>query len=128
MKKGILLLTGKTDKRITPFGRFLRKHKFDEIPNLLMCSKEKCQLSDQDLNNNILLIMIIQKGSRYRLLQMIKPGITSWGQIKYGYASNVEDMIERLEYDLYYLENRSFLFDLKIALNTITIALRGKGI
>jgi lipopolysaccharide/colanic/teichoic acid biosynthesis glycosyltransferase len=71
---------------------------------------------------------IVQREPRYMQLRQIKPGITSWGQVKYGYASNVEEMIKRMEYDLFYLENRSLFFDLKIALHTITVIVRGRGI
>jgi lipopolysaccharide/colanic/teichoic acid biosynthesis glycosyltransferase len=71
---------------------------------------------------------IVQREPRYKLLQQIKPGITSWGQVKYGYASNVEEMVKRMEYDLYYIKNRSPLFDLKIAFLTIVIIFKGEGI
>ena len=63
----------------------------------------------------------------YLLLQRIKPGITSWGQVKYGYASTVDEMCERLKYDLLYMENMSITTDLKILIYTVFIILQGRG-
>jgi lipopolysaccharide/colanic/teichoic acid biosynthesis glycosyltransferase len=71
---------------------------------------------------------IVKKAPHYRRLHKVKPGITSWGQVKYGYASDVDSMVERLEYDLLYLENMSLSIDLKIIIYTIIIILKGKGV
>jgi lipopolysaccharide/colanic/teichoic acid biosynthesis glycosyltransferase len=68
---------------------------------------------------------IVRKAPHYRRLHKVKPGITSWGQVKYGYASDVDSMIERLEYDLLYLENMSLLIDLKIIIYTAIIIIKG---
>ena len=125
---GFPLISGKEDKRITILGRFMRKHKFDEIPNLFNVLKGEMSIIGPRPEQQIFIDQIIQREPRYKQLQLIKPGITSWGQVKYGYASNVEEMIKRMEYDLFYLENRSLLFDLKIALSTLAIILKGKGI
>ena len=125
---GFPLISGKEDKRITPFGRFMRKHKFDEIPNLFNVLKGEMSIIGPRPEQQIFIDQILQREPRYKQLQLIKPGITSWGQVKYGYASNVDDMIKRMEYDLFYLENRSFIFDLKITLSTIAIILKGNGI
>ena len=57
----------------------------------------------------------------------MKPGITSWGQVKYGYAENVEEMVDRLKYDLIYMENRSLLIDFKILIYTILVVIQGRG-
>jgi lipopolysaccharide/colanic/teichoic acid biosynthesis glycosyltransferase len=125
---GFPLISGKEDKRITIPGRFMRKHKFDEIPNLFNVLKGEMSIIGPRPEQQIFIDQIIQREPRYKQLQLIKPGITSWGQVKYGYASNVEEMIKRMEYDLFYLENRSLIFDLKIALSTIAIIIKGKGI
>jgi lipopolysaccharide/colanic/teichoic acid biosynthesis glycosyltransferase len=125
---GFPLISGKEDKRITILGRFMRKHKFDEIPNLFNVLKGEMSIIGPRPEQQIFIDQIIQREPRYKQLQLIKPGITSWGQVKYGYASNVEEMIKRMEYDLFYLENRSLIFDLKITLSTIAIILKGKGI
>jgi lipopolysaccharide/colanic/teichoic acid biosynthesis glycosyltransferase len=127
-EEGLPLLTGKKDKRITAVGRFMRKHKFDEIPNFINVLKGEMSLIGPRPEQKHFIDQIMLRAPQYRKLQKIKPGITSWGQVKYGYASNVDEMLERLEYDLYYLENRSLWFDLKIAFYTIGIIFKGEGI
>jgi lipopolysaccharide/colanic/teichoic acid biosynthesis glycosyltransferase len=127
-EEDIILITDKDDKRITTLGRFMRKYKIDEIPNLFNVLKGEMSIVGPRPEQQFYIDKILQREPRYGQLQMIKPGITSWGEVKFGYASNVEDMIKRMEYDLYYLENRSTLFDLKITLLTVLIAVKGKGI
>ena len=70
---------------------------------------------------------IVVKAQHYRLLHKVRPGITSWGQVKYGYAENVEQMIERLKYDIIYVENMSLLVDFKIMIYTVLIVFQGRG-
>jgi lipopolysaccharide/colanic/teichoic acid biosynthesis glycosyltransferase len=125
---GILLICDKDDKRITRLGRFMRKYRFDEIPNLFNVLKGDMSLIGPRPEQQFYIDQILEKEPRYKQLQIIKPGITSWGQVKYGYASNADEMIKRMEFDLYYLENKSFLFDLKIAFYTFIIIIKGQGI
>jgi lipopolysaccharide/colanic/teichoic acid biosynthesis glycosyltransferase len=125
---GLHLLSDKQDKRITKLGRFMRKHKLDEIPNFINVLKGEMSIIGPRPEQQYYIDLIIQRDGRYRNLQLIKPGITSWGQVKYGYASNVDEMLKRMEYDLFYIENRSFRFDLKIVFCTLGIILKGKGI
>jgi lipopolysaccharide/colanic/teichoic acid biosynthesis glycosyltransferase len=127
-EEGIPLLCGKKDKRITSVGRFMRKHKLDEIPNFINVLKGEMSLIGPRPEQQYFINQIVAKKPEYRLLHNIKPGITSWGQVKYGYASNVDEMVKRLEYDLYYLNNRSLWFDLKIAFYTIGIVIKGEGV
>jgi lipopolysaccharide/colanic/teichoic acid biosynthesis glycosyltransferase len=127
-EEGLPLLSGKKDIRITAIGRFMRKHKFDEIPNFINVLKGEMSLVGPRPEQEFFVQQIMVKNPRYRILQTIKPGITSWGQVKYGYASNVDEMVKRLEFDLFYLDNRSFLFDMKIILNTVWIIFKGQGI
>jgi lipopolysaccharide/colanic/teichoic acid biosynthesis glycosyltransferase len=127
-EEGITLISDREDKRITSMGRFMRKHKIDEIPNFINVLKGEMSLIGPRPEQRFYIDQIVQREPRYIQLHQIKPGITSWGQVKYGYASDVDEMIKRMEYDLYYLENRSFLFDLDIALHTLKIIFKGQGI
>jgi lipopolysaccharide/colanic/teichoic acid biosynthesis glycosyltransferase len=122
------LLSGKDDGRITAVGRFMRKHKLDEIPNFMNVLKGEMSLIGPRPEQQYFIDQIILRAPDYKLLESIKPGISSWGQVKYGYASNVEQMIERLPYDLFYLDNMSLWFDMKVAFYTIGIIFKGKGI
>jgi lipopolysaccharide/colanic/teichoic acid biosynthesis glycosyltransferase len=124
----IALISDRYDRRITPLGRFMRKYKFDEIPNFFNVLKGDMSIIGPRPEQQFFVNQIIQREPRYMHLTKIKPGITSWGQVKYGYASDVEEMIKRMEFDLFYLENRSLLFDLKIAWQTIAIIVKGRGI
>jgi lipopolysaccharide/colanic/teichoic acid biosynthesis glycosyltransferase len=124
----ITLISDKEDKRITALGRFMRKHKFDEIPNFINVLKGEMSIIGPRPEQKFYVDQIIQKDPRYLELQQIKPGMSSWGQVKFGYATDMDEMIKRMEYDLFYLENRSILFDLKIAFRTILIILKGQGI
>ena len=127
-EEGTYLISGRKDSRITPLGRFMRKHKFDEIPNFINVLKGEMSLIGPRPEQKFYVDKIMQLEPRYKQIHLIKPGITSWGQVKYGYASNIEGMIKRMEYDFYYLENRSLSFDLKIAIQTLIIIIKGQGI
>ncbi len=122
------LLSSKNDSRITSIGGFMRRHRLDEIPNLINVVKGEMSLVGPRPERQYFIDQIEKKAPHYRRLHKVKPGITSWGQVKYGYASDVDSMIERLEYDLLYLENMSLSIDLKIIIYTIIIILKGKGV
>ena len=127
-EEGARLISGRDDTRITSFGKFMRKHKFDEIPNFLNVLKGEMSIIGPRPEQKFFIDQIVLKEPRYKKLQIVKPGITSWGQVKFGYASNVDDMIKRMEYDLEYIERRSLFFDMKIAFHTLAIILKGQGI
>lgn len=115
------------DPRITPFGRFMRKVRLDEIPQFYNVLKGTMSIVGPRPERQFYIDQIVKRAPEYLLLQRVKPGITSWGQVKYGYASNVDEMVERLRYDLLYLDNMSLTTDLKIMVYTGKIILQGRG-
>ncbi len=121
-------LSSKNDSRITRFGKFMRKSKLDEIPNFYNVLKGDMSLVGPRPERRFYINQIIKKSPHYLHLQKIKPGITSWGQVKYGYAENVDEMTKRLKYDILYIENMSLYVDFKILIYTIIIILKGKNI
>lgn len=120
-------LSSENDPRITPFGRFIRKVRLDEIPQFYTVLKGDMSLVGPRPERHFYIEQIVKRAPHYRLLLKVKPGITSWGQVKYGYASNVDEMIERLKYDILYIENMSIAMDIKILIYTILIVLQGRG-
>lgn len=115
------------DPRITPFGRIMRKFRLDEIPQFFNVLKGTMSIVGPRPERQFFIDQIVERAPEYLLLQKVKPGITSWGQVKYGYAENVDEMIERLRYDLLYLENMSLTTDIKILLYTVLIIIQGRG-
>ena len=115
------------DPRITPFGRFMRKVRLDEIPQFYNVLKGTMSIVGYRPERQFYIDQIVKRCPEYLLLQRVKPGITSWGQVKYGYASSVDEMCERLKYDLLYLENMSITTDIKILIYTIGIIFQGRG-
>ncbi len=122
------MLSSHDDPRITRVGKFMRRHRLDEIPNFINVLKGEMSVVGPRPERACYLEKIIAEAPRYKLLFRIKPGITSWGQVKFGYASDTEGMIERLDYDLIYLDNMSLYVDLKIIIYTTIIVFRGSGI
>ena len=120
-------LSKDNDPRITPFGRFMRKVRLDEIPQFYNVLRGTMSLVGPRPERQFYIDQIVKRAPEYLLLQRVKPGITSWGQVRYGYASNVDEMVERLRYDLLYLDNMSLTTDLKILLYTVIIIIQGRG-
>jgi len=121
-------LSSKNDPRITRIGRFMRKTRVDEIPNFYNVLKGDMSLVGPRPERQFFIDQIVKDAPHYVYLQKVKPGVTSWGQVKYGYAENVEEMIERLKYDLIYIENMSLYVDFKILIYTFITIFRGKGV
>jgi len=121
-------LSSRDDERITPFGRFMRKAKLDEIPNFINVLRGDMSLVGPRPERKYFIDKIVEKEPHYLHLLKIRPGITSWGQVKYGYAENVEQMLDRLKYDLIYLDNMSLIVDIKILIYTLLTIIRRKGV
>ena len=122
------MLSGLTEDRITRIGRVLRKYRIDEIPNFFNVLKGDMSIVGPRPERQFFIDQIVIKNPDFKELLRVKPGITSWGQVKYGYASSVDEMLERLKYDLYYIKKKSLLFDLKIILYTLGTIVKGKGL
>jgi lipopolysaccharide/colanic/teichoic acid biosynthesis glycosyltransferase len=124
---GVPKLSSDNDSRITPFGKFMRKVRLDEIPQFYNVLIGTMSLVGPRPERRYFIDQIVERNPEYTLLLKVKPGITSWGQVKYGYAENVDEMIERLQYDLLYIENLSIATDIKILLYTFIIIFQGRG-
>lgn len=122
------MLTDKDDPRVTGFGRFLRKYRLDETPQFWNVLKGDMSVVGPRPEQRYYIDQIVKKVPSYYLLHNVRPGITSWGMVKYGYAETVDKMIERLDYDIMYYENMSLTLDLTILIYTVKIVFTGKGI
>ena len=120
-------LSSANDRRITPVGRFMRKTRLDEFPQFINVIFGHMSLVGPRPERQFYIDQIVQHEPQYLILNRVRPGITSWGQVKYGYAENVEQMLDRMKYDLLYINNRSIALDLKIMFYTIAIVLKAKG-
>lgn len=116
------------DTRITRTGHFLRKYRLDELPQFWNVLIGQMSLVGPRPERKFYVDQIVHRLPAYSLIHQVRPGVTSWGMVKFGYASNVDEMIERLRYDLLYLENVSLSVDLKILFHTISTVFTGKGV
>jgi lipopolysaccharide/colanic/teichoic acid biosynthesis glycosyltransferase len=126
-RDGVARWATKNDDRVTRVGRFIRKTRLDELPQLWNVLRgdmsiigprpERPQFVD-DFNARI---------RYYSLRHCVKPGLTGWAQLRYPYGSSFEDAEEKLKFDLFYVKNHNFVFDLAILVQTVEVVLFGRG-
>lgn len=120
-------LSSDEDPRITKWGKVMRKWRIDELPQFFNILKGDMSLVGPRPERRYFIDLISQSRPHYKYLHKVKPGLTSWGMVKYGYAENVSEMIERMKYDLLYIENCSLALDVKIMCYTLIVIFQGRG-
>ena len=121
-------LSSEDDLRVTPFGRVMRKYRLDELPQFWNVLKGDMSLVGPRPERKYFIDEIVKTAPYYYLLHNVRPGITSLGMVKYGYAASVDKMVERMEYDILYYENMSLTLDLTILIYTVKTVITGKGV
>ena len=119
--------TKKNDPRVTKVGRILRKTHIDEIPQLINIIKGEMDWIGPRPERPKFVRDLTEQIPFYNERHLIKPGLTGWAQVKYRYGVSLEDTLEKLQYELYYIKHKSILFDLIIILKTVEVIITGRG-
>ncbi len=120
-------LSSEDDPRITKVGKFMRKTRLDEFPQFINVLIGDMSIVGPRPERQFYIDQISKIQPQYNQLTKVRPGITSWGQVKFGYAENVDQMLQRMKFDLLYLKNRSLSLDIKIMFYTFVIVLKAEG-
>lgn len=120
-------LSSTNDDRVTAIGRYMRKYRIDELPQFYNVLRGDMSIVGPRPERAFYIRQILDKAPHYYLLHNVLPGITSWGMVRYGYASNLDEMLERFRYDWLYYENMSLRLDIQVLLYTISTLIKGKG-
>ncbi len=126
-KSGAAMAT-QNDSRITPFGKILRVFRIDELPQIISVIKGDMQFIGPRPERKVFVKELNKLTPFYNARHLIRPGITGWAQVKFKYGQNLDDSIQKLEYDLYYIKNKSITLDLRIIFKTVTTVLFSRGI
>ncbi len=115
------------DPRITKLGKFFRKTRIDELPQLLNVLRGEMSFIGPRPERPEFIATLEKHIPFYKQRLIVKPGLTGWAQVNFPYGSSIEDSLEKMQYDLFYIKNRSFALDTSIILKTINTILRGGG-
>jgi exopolysaccharide biosynthesis polyprenyl glycosylphosphotransferase len=126
-ENSIPLLSCDNDPRVTRIGKFMRKYRLDELPQFWNILRGDMSIVGPRPERRYFINQIEEKAPYYCMIYKIRPGLTSWGPIKVGYTDTLDKMIQRLNYDIVYIENMSISLDIKIMFHTIAIIFNGKG-
>ena len=115
------------DPRVTAIGRFLRRTRVDELPQLINVLRGEMSFVGPRPERPTFVAMLTEQIPFYAVRHSVKPGLTGWAQVRYTYGANVEESIKKLEYDLYYVKNHTLLLDMLILVKTVRVVLLGEG-
>jgi lipopolysaccharide/colanic/teichoic acid biosynthesis glycosyltransferase len=115
------------DDRVTRVGKLIRLLRIDELPQLFNVLRGDMSLVGPRPERPYFVEQLTQKMPYFAVRHSVKPGVTGWAQVRYQYGSTVEDAVEKLQYDLYYVKNHSLFLDIVILFETVVVVLTGKG-